>query len=135
MKIESVIDPQFSDTDALGHSNYQAVIRWFEVGRKPLYQIFAPDFNAVRAHQGLFLVMVSMKIEYKNETLIDKPVMIKSWISHIGKSSFHVSQESFQDNQLCSTGYFILVCYDFETKKSHLIPDPIRRELERFLER
>jgi acyl-CoA thioester hydrolase len=134
MKLETEIQPQFSDSDAIGHGNYQATVRWFEVGRRPIYQMFAPDFEVVRHHQGLFLVMVNMNIDYIAETLIGKPLTVKTWVPKIGNCSFHVEQETHQDGVLCSRGHFILVCYNFTTKKSHPIPPAVRSELEQFNE-
>jgi acyl-CoA thioester hydrolase len=76
--------------------------------------------------------MVKMQIDYAAETLVGKPVTVNTWVPHIGKSSFHVEQESYQDGILCSRGLFILVCYNFVTKKSHPIPDNVRSELEKW---
>ncbi|MDR3234079.1 MAG: acyl-CoA thioesterase [Planctomycetaceae bacterium] len=132
MKLETEIQPQFSDSDALGHSNYQATVRWFEIGRRPVYQLFAPDFEVVRHHQGLFLVMASMQVDYIAETLIGKVLTVNTWVPHIGKSSFHVEQESYQDGILCSKGHLVLVCYNFTTKKSNPIPAAVRSELEQW---
>jgi acyl-CoA thioester hydrolase len=132
--LEVTILPQFSDTDALGHANYQASVRWFEVGRMPIYKLFAPEFTRiVRQRHGIFLVMVHFEIDYHNETLLDYEITVRTWLTKIGRSSFHVEQELLQQGVRCSTGRVVLVCYDLATRKSVPIPDEVRKQLERWM--
>jgi acyl-CoA thioester hydrolase len=60
-------------------------------------------------------------------------VEIKTWVSHIGKKSFSLKHEAWQEGRLCVKGGVVLVYYNFITKKTEPIPDDIRNRLEQHL--
>ncbi len=108
------ITPQLSDLDSFQHVNYQVVHRWFEAGRLPLYRMFAPDLNPKR----LKLVMVRLEVDYIAEMFLGSEVEIRTWISRVGNSSFHISQEARQNGNLTARGTIVLVHFDHQTKQS-----------------
>ena len=125
---ETTILPQFSDSDALGHINYQATVRWFEAGRLPIYMLVAPDLR--RATR--FLAMVHMDVDYAHEMLLVDPVTVRTRIEKIGHSSFDVVQEAFQGDRRCSSGRVVLVYYNMTTRRAEPLPDDLREQLQRF---
>ncbi|HBT77793.1 MAG TPA: thioesterase [Planctomycetaceae bacterium] len=126
--LETTILPQFSDSDALGHINYQATVRWFETGRLPIYRIFVGDFEIA----DRFLAMVRMEVDYAGEMRLGSEVTVRTRITEIGRSSFHVRQEAFQQGRCCSSGHVVLVHYDLTTRKAIPITDELRESLRRF---
>lgn len=129
--LEMTLTPQFSDTDALGHINYQAIVRWFEAGRLPIYREVTPELGDL-SKAGRFLAMVHMEIDYRNEMRLGKDILIRTGITRIGGSSFDVKQEARQEERCCGTGRVVLVHYDLETRKALPLTGELREKLERF---
>jgi acyl-CoA thioester hydrolase len=125
------ITPRVGETDAMGHINNCTIPVWFEHGRTPLFRIFDPnlDFN----HESWHLVMVHSEYDYKAQLYCNSDVEIKTWVSHIGGKSFSLRHEGWQNGSLCVKGGVTLVYFNFLTQKSELIPDNIRKQLERHL--
>jgi acyl-CoA thioester hydrolase len=57
-------------------------------------------------------------------------VEIRSYITHIGNSSFTIGHEAWQDEELKAKGKAVLVHYDFINQVPLVIPDETRAELE-----
>jgi acyl-CoA thioester hydrolase len=129
MKHKITVLPQFSDSDILGHANFQATVRWFEAGRRTIYRLFDSN-KTIRRGEGTCVVMVHMEIDYAHETQLDDEVTIQTWISRIGNSSFTIEQESLQNGTSRSTGRFVLVCCDVKTRKAIPISQNIREKLQ-----
>lgn len=112
--ITTKITPQLSDIDSFQHVNYRVVHRWFEEGRLPIYKLFVPDLNLER----LRLVMVRLEVDYLAEMFLGAEVEIRTSISKIGNTSFHITQEAYQNVKCCARGIVVLVHFDRETKES-----------------
>lgn len=125
---ETILMPQFSDSDALGHINHLSVARWFEVGRSSLYRRLFPNYVGVTD----FLVLVHMEIDYVAETTLDAKVSIRTNVSKVGRTSFTIDQEAWQTDRLCCKGRFVMVYFDLDARKPLPIDDDLRRKIEQW---
>ncbi|MCY4643749.1 MAG: thioesterase family protein [Bacteriovoracales bacterium] len=129
--LKTPITPRFNDTDALGHVNHSVVATWFETARRPLFSLFCPSLSV----KDWNLIVVRIEIDYKKEILYQDDVKIETTLEKIGNSSFTVIHRVRQKDELCAEGKCVLVHFDYRAKKPQKIPEEIRAELEKHLER
>lgn len=120
-----IVKPRFDDTDGLRHINNTVVAQWFEGARQPVFRIFSPDLDL----DNWPLILAKYSVEFKSELFFGTDVEIKTSISQIGGSSFHVYQEVWQNEKLAAFGTTVLVYFDHVRKASKPIPDAIRAQL------
>lgn len=127
MFIETVT-PRFGDADGLRHINNVALVEWFEVGRNPIFRMFTPDLDL--NYENWKLILVRTEFDYLGQMLYGQDVEIRSFITHIGNSSFTIGHEAWQEEELKAKGKAVIVHFDFINQKSMPIPDTIRAKLE-----
>ncbi len=126
---EETIHPQFSDSDLFGHTNYLAAARWFERGRTPLYLEIDPEMNPAK----MGMVIVKTEVLYFLEIFIDRPVIIKTFVSKIGIKSFTVEQEAWQNDHLCAKNTTVFCGFNSTTHSSAVLPDSTKDILKKHL--
>lgn len=117
---------RFYETDALAHVSNTVVVGWFESGREPIFKLFSPELDL----QNWPLILASYKVDFLAQIYYGKKVEVKTYISRIGKSSFDVYQEVWQDNKQCANGTTTMVHFDFKTNQSVTINDQVKFVLE-----
>ena len=130
MFIEKVT-PRFGDADGLRHINNIALVEWFEVGRNPIFRMFTPDLDL--NYENWKLILVRTEFDYIGQMYYGEDVEIRSYITHIGNSSFIIGHEAWQDDKLKAKGKAVLVHFDFINQKSMPIPDSIKAQLKEHL--
>ncbi|MBR0472098.1 MAG: acyl-CoA thioesterase [Methanosphaera sp.] len=128
---KSIIDVSSRDTDALGHVNNTSIPLWFETSRNPLYKIFNPTMELNPKTWNL--IMVHTEFDYLDQIFFGKTIEIRTYVEKIGNTSVTVYQEAWQDDNLTANGKAILVQFDFNKQEKVLIPENIRKELEKHL--
>lgn len=128
--LTKTIEPRFGDVDGLRHINNTVVPSWFEEARNPFYGLFTPDFNF--AHWRLILAHI--EADFLHEMRYGQAVEIRSWVSHLGRTSFTVYQEAWQNGVHCARGKTVVVHYDFAARETRPIPDDIRARLAEHLQ-
>lgn len=126
---EQTITPRFVETDALRHINNTVYPQWFEVCREPIFKIFTPDLDVKK----WALTLAHISCDFHKEVFFGTDVVVKTAVSKIGNSSFHLSQAVYQHNQLCTTGKTVSIHFNHAEKKSMPIPDGIREQLEQHM--
>ena len=121
-----MITPKFGDIDGLGHVNNTVMPGWFEQARNPIYRFFNPEFQ----FEGWNLILAHYEVDFIAQLYFQQDVEIRTWIDKIGRSSFEVYQEAWQNDRLGTRGKTVLVHFDFETQKSQMIPAGIREKME-----
>lgn len=121
-----IVSPKFGDIDGLGHVNNTVMPQWFEHARNQIYGYFNPEFS----FKTWNLILARYEIDFVSQLFYGKDVEIRTWVSRIGKSSFEVYQEAWQNDKLCTKGNTVLVHFDFKTQKSAQIPTDIREHLK-----
>lgn len=117
---------RFYETDALAHVSNTVVVGWFESGREPIFKLFSPELDL----QNWPLILASYKVDFLAQIYYGKKVEVKTYISRIGKSSFDVYQEVWQDNKQCANGTTTMVHFDFKTNQSVTINDQVKFVLQ-----
>ncbi|MBI5681022.1 MAG: acyl-CoA thioesterase [Methanobacterium sp.] len=130
MFIEKVT-PRFGDADGLRHINNIALVEWFEVGRNPIFRMFTPDLDL--NYENWKLILVRTEFDYLGQMYYGHDVEIRSYITHIGNTSFIIGHEAWQDEKLKAKGKAVLVHYDFLNQNTMPIPDDIRAQLKEHL--
>ncbi|GAA0373932.1 thioesterase family protein [Bowmanella denitrificans] len=118
-------DVRFYETDALRHVSNTVLAGWFEAAREPIFRLFSPELDLTNWP----LILASYKIDFLRQIFYGKPVQVRTGISRIGKSSFDVYQEIWQDEQQCATGITTMVHFDYATQSSKAISEQVRSEL------
>jgi Predicted thioesterase len=125
------VTPRFGDADGLRHINNTALVEWFEVGRNPIFRMFTPDLDL--SYEKWKLILVRTEFDYIGQMYYGIDVEIRSYITHIGNSSFTIGHEAWQDGELKAKGKAVLVHFDFLNQKSVPIPDAIKSQLHEHL--
>lgn len=126
-----MVTPRFGDIDGLKHVNNTVLAVWFEKGRNPIFRMFNPDLDL--SYEKWKLILVRTEFDFIGQMYYGDDVEIRSFISHIGNSSFTIGHEAWQNNELKATGKAVIVHFDFIENTSQLIPESIRQELEEHL--
>lgn len=122
------IEPQVYDSDFQGHTNFLSVSLWFDRARTALYREFEPNLN-FREHG---LVILKTEVTYVKEIWLARPVEVRTWTSVVGTKSFEITQEAWQDGEVCAVGKTIFCGFDFTVHKSEPISPEFRAVLEKF---
>ncbi|MDX1677806.1 thioesterase family protein [Arsukibacterium sp.] len=109
-----VIQPRFSETDALGHINNTVFAVWFEGARIAVFRIFTPELNLKQWP----LIIARVSIDYHAQTQYGEPVEIRTFISRLGGSSFDVYQEAWQNGIKCASGTTVMVQFDYQQQQA-----------------
>ena len=120
------ITPRFADTDALGHINNTVVPVWLEQARTPIFRLFTPDLNIQRWR----LIIAKIEVNFWREILYGYEVQVRTYFEKIGNSSFHIGQEVYQQEQLCAKGTSVMVHFNYDSRKSEMIPAEVRAIME-----
>lgn len=122
----TIIEPRFGDADGMRHITNTALPLWFEQARNPVYRIFNPNLDLKRWN----LVMARLEVEYKGELFYGRDIEVRTSVSRIGKSSFDVAQEAWQDGALRAAGTVVLVQIDPARRNPVPLSPDIRRALQ-----
>ncbi len=125
------VTPRFGDIDGLRHVNNTVLAVWFEKGRNPIFRLFTPDLDL--SYEKWKLILVRTEFDFLAQMYYGSDVEIRSYITHIGNSSFTIGHEAWQDGELKARGRAVLVHYDFIEQKKKPIPPEIRAQLEEHL--
>ena len=125
------VTPRFGDADGLRHINNTALVEWFEVGRNPIFRMFTPDLDL--SYEKWKLILVRTEFDYLGQMYYGIDVEIRSYITHIGNSSFTIGHEAWQDGELKAKGKAVLVHFDFLNQRSLPIPELIKAQLQEHL--
>ncbi len=120
-----IINPRFSDTDALGHINNTMVPVWFEGARDPIFRLFSPELNL----KAWPLILAKIDVSYHAQMFYGQTIEVKTYISRIGGASFDVYQELWQNEKKCASGTAVMVYFCYEKQSSEKIPPQIKEIL------
>jgi len=121
-----VITPRFSDTDALGHINNTMIPIWFEGARDPIFKLFSPELDL----KAWPLILAKIEVSFHAQLFYGQNIEARTYISHIGGSSFSVYQELWQHNEKCASGTAVMVNFCYQSQSSQKIPEKIKKELQ-----
>ena len=120
------------DTDMLGHCHHLGPAMWFEEARNEIFEIFDPEMS----REGWNLILVQMELDFKERIqFTQREIEVRTWISHLGRSSLHVSHGAYLKDGTCAAlGGVAMVYFDFKAQKPMVIPESIREKLLQHLD-
>ena len=125
------ITPRVGETDGLRHITNTTLPCWFETGRTELIKIFVPTNELT--YKKWNIILVHMDFNFLKQTYFGYDVEIRTYVTKIGKHSFTVHQEAWQNGLIRATGNSTMIYYDYIKQKSKIIPEEIRNELKKHL--
>jgi acyl-CoA thioester hydrolase len=118
---------RWSDVDAYRHVNNVKYIEYFQEARLRYLMHMHQDGDAFGG-----LAVARTDVDYRRPVLFRlEPYDVHSWISHVGRTSFVVSAEIRDGDEVLATSRSVLVGFDQETQRAaKLTPDHRTRLLE-----
>lgn len=131
MTHEAEVRVRFCETDMAGHVNNTSYFIYLEEARGKFFRdIFPEHLNSV----GRF-ILASTKCDYVSQAYFGQPLMIESWITHIGNKSFRFNH-NIRDNdtgQVIAEAEATIVHFNYEEQKSESISEELREILDSHL--
>lgn len=119
---------RYEETDRMGVVYYANYLIWFEVARTELFKTLGISYRELEDKEGLRLMVVESKVNYKSPATYDDLVSVKTSIERIKNTSITFSYKIYRENKLLATGE---TAHAFTNKegKPIRIPDKIREKL------
>jgi acyl-CoA thioester hydrolase len=130
MTVFSVEVPKrFKDLDPYDHVSNAVVIDYIMEARVRVYREMGLTERSVIGQ-----VVARQEINYRRPIHYGlEPLLVRTWVSHVGTSSFTMDFEVLDDGQLAADAKTVMVCFDINSRQSRQIPDEFRRVLEEHL--
>lgn len=117
------IQLRFADTDMLGHINNANFLTYMEVARMSYFQrVFGNTIDWKK--EGI--ILAKAVVEYKQPIFIEDDIHVHICIDHISSKSFNMSyqfvKENTNDKIIAAQGSTLMVCYDYISNHSIVMP-------------
>jgi acyl-CoA thioester hydrolase len=124
------LQPRFRDTDAMGHINNAVYVTYLEVARQAYWRVL----EQVQDYRRVPFILASVSIDFRSEALVQEVLDLGIRCDWIGTKSFGFAYriQEKTSGRLVVEARSVQVCYDYSTKQSVPMPDPLRRRLETF---
>ncbi len=120
---------RYADTDRQGHVNNAVFSTYLETGRVEI--LYGDHLDPETAEVSF--VIASLQIDFRAEINWPGTIDIGTAITKIGRSSFHLYQCLFQNDQLVAEAKTVIVQVSNDTKKSVTISDEHKSILAAYL--
>ena len=115
-----------TEIDVNGHVNNAKYLEYLEWGREDWYEQAGLFYDRLLV-MGVQTVTVNININYRKECKQNDRLSIKTQPNKIGRSSFVLLQEIYNQNgEKCADALVTCVTINTETRKSCEVPDEIR---------
>ncbi len=122
---------RFKDLDPYDHVSNAVVIDYIMEARVRTYRALGLVDRGVIGQ-----VVARQEINYRRPILFGlEPLVVRTWISHVGRSSFTMDFEIMDEGHLAADAKTVMVCFDIKSRRSREIPEQFRQVLEASLER
>ena len=123
---EIEVAKRFKDLDPYDHVSNAVVIDYIMEARVRTYRQLGQSDRAVIGQ-----VVVRQEINYRRPIHYSlSPLTVRSWISHVGRSSFTMDFEIWDEGHLAADAKTVMVCFDIGSRQSREIPGEFRQVLE-----
>ena len=121
---------RFKDLDPYDHVSNTVVVDYIMEARVRFYREVKMTERSIMGQ-----VVVRQEINYRRPILFGlDPLIVRTWISHIGRSSFTMEFEVWDEGQLAADAKSVMVCFDKASQTSRPVPDEFRWIIEENLE-
>ena len=112
---------RYAETDAMGFLHHASYLIYCEMGRTELYRASGGNYREME-EQGLYFVVVDMRVKYKAPARYDDVLTVRTSISRITQVKLEHDYQISRDRQVLATAHSVLACIDCEGKVRR-IPD------------
>lgn len=121
---------QWGDQDAFGHVNNTVYFRWFESAR--IAYADRIGLSELMNTQKVGPILASITCDYRRQITYPETVIVGAKVTRIGRTSLTIVHELFtaSNQALAAEGRSTIVVFDYNTNRTHPVPDPIRRAIE-----
>lgn len=119
------IQSRFFDTDMLGHISTTSYVQYMELGRLDLLRHVATQISDMPMS-----VVANLNLDFIGEIMLDEPISVVTWVSHIGSKSMVVNNEIFAGERLAAKGSATMVGFDTTTRKATALPSHWRASIK-----
>lgn len=128
--VESELRVRYAETDAQGVVYYANHFVWFEVGRINYLRAYGQDYRDWEA-RGLGINIVEATCRYHAPARFDDPIVVRTWLSHVGNSSLRFDYQVFhkERHELLAEGHTVQVLVELRAGKAVPIPPTLRSAL------
>lgn len=120
--------PRISEENGAGHIRSDVITVWLQEGSIEIFKMFKPDLRSEPQ-----LIMANINVDFMHEILLGTDIEVETHVKNIGKASFVLQQNVYQDQQLCAKGLTTFVHLNYSTHMSESIPPAIRHMLAEHL--
>jgi acyl-CoA thioester hydrolase len=121
---------RFSDLDALGHVNNNAIGEYFENARAALFSIITPGWPWCDE----IFVLAQSSIDFRHELHLPAHLRIGSCITEIGRTSMKVANALFHEENGLAYCENVSVLIRRSTRKPVALPEALREMLKNFMD-
>jgi acyl-CoA thioester hydrolase len=112
---------RYAETDAMGVVHHAAYLTYCEMGRTELYRASGGNYREME-EQGLYFVVVEMRVKYKAPARYDDLLTVRTSISRVTPVKLEHDYEISRNGQVLVAAHSVLACIDREGKVRR-IPD------------
>ncbi|ASF38329.1 MAG: thioesterase family protein [Halobacillus sp.] len=125
---EHEITVRFCETDLLGHVNNNNFFVYMEDSRIRFFEdlgLVGDDWN---------FILASIKCDFLKQVYFNQTLTIKTSVTKIGNSSFHLEQDLYEkeSGEVTARGYSVIVQFDFKNHKSSPLTEEMKTKLSSY---
>ncbi|MGE4169990.1 MAG: acyl-CoA thioesterase [Candidatus Margulisiibacteriota bacterium] len=120
------------DTDAAGILYFANQFRFAHDAFEELMASEGLSFQRLFDHEPYIFVIVHAESDYFSSLKVGDGIQVKTWISYIGESSFHISYDVFKGEVLTGRAKTVHVCIGKASRAKQSLPDEIRALLNKY---
>lgn len=132
MKYNHHMTVRMYDTDAAGILYFGNQFRFAHDAFETLMHEEGLTFQDLFEREPFMFVIVHAESDYLSSLHVGDPIVVQTWVSHIGTTSFHISYEILKGDQLMGRAKTIHVCIDKSTRGKQVFPPKVRGFLEKY---
>ncbi|AZV42855.1 acyl-CoA thioesterase [Peribacillus asahii] len=123
---------RFCETDAAGHVNNTSYFIYMEEARTKFFKAVGYD----KDNRGeMNFIVASAQCDYLAQAYANQTLTLSTRVSRIGTKSYTLAHEikSADTGAMVAAGSAVIVCFNFQTQQSEVIPPELRSILEQCL--
>lgn len=123
---------RYCETDAGGHVNNTSYFIYFEEARTKFFQAigYGPKKREIN------FIVARAECDFLEQAYAGQILTVTTYVSKIGTKSYTMTHEitDATTGSPIAKGLAVIVCFDFQTQQSKVIPDLLRTKLAAYME-
>ncbi len=109
---------RFVDTDMLGHVNNAVFATYAELGRVQFFRDLGIEART--------FILARLAIDYRRQVLLSDACRITTEPTRVGRSSIHMRQVLYANDQVAAEIEAVIVWFDYEKQEPAAVPPEVR---------